>query len=78
MAPLHDACYDLPVTACAYVVGRGARDAVEEEDGAVFMTDEGDDDEHVKLLNPVKVGIPSGAAAGSKSALLRMWRSSPS
>ncbi|KAL3151997.1 hypothetical protein ABBQ32_001118 [Trebouxia sp. C0010 RCD-2024] len=35
--------------------GRGARDAIEEEDGAVFMTEQDDDDEHVKLLNPVKV-----------------------
>lgn len=36
-------------------LGRGARDAIEEEDGAVFMTEQDDDDEHVKLLNPVKV-----------------------
>ena len=39
----------------SHAVGRGARDAIEEEDGAVFMTDQDDDDEHVKLLNPVKV-----------------------
>lgn len=50
----------------AHAVGRGARDAIDEEDGAVFMTDQDDDDEHVKLLNPVKVGILFGAAAGSK------------
>ena len=50
----------------AHAVGRGARDATEEEDGAVFMTDQDDDDEHVKLLNPVKVGILCGSAAGSK------------
>lgn len=44
------------MTGCKHAVGRGARDAVEEEDGAVFMIDQDDDDEHVKLLNPVKVG----------------------
>lgn len=44
------------MTDCSHAVGRGARNAVEEDDGAVFMTDQDDDDEHVKLLNPVKVG----------------------
>lgn len=69
VAFLHDACYHLQLTAHANAVGRGARGAVEEEDGAVFMTDQDDDDdEHVKLLNPVKVGILFGAAAGSKGA----------
>lgn len=43
------------MTDVLYTLGRGARDAIEEEDGAVFMTEQDDDDEHVKLLNPVKV-----------------------
>ena len=36
--------------------GRGVRGTAEDEEGAaVFMTDQDEDDDHVKLLNPVKV-----------------------
>lgn len=66
MATLHSADdFRTQLTGRAHAIGRGARDATEEEDGAVFLTDQDDDDEHVKLLNPVKVGILLGATAGS-------------
>lgn len=47
---------EFSMTVCAFAAGRGNPGAIEEEDGAgVFMADQDDDDDHVKLLNPVKV-----------------------